>query len=118
MYAAMNERRALDAAAEGSDSKPTADRSSAPMRRMVTFGIAAALLVVSAVNVGTLSQWVTEHLPGVGQTSGHHRSGNDDPGRTADLHAPGSRDKNDGDQGDGGQDSGQNGGGKQSTPSH
>jgi hypothetical protein len=87
MYAAMSARQA--SAADEAETEPR--NLGASIRRLVVGGIAAALLVASATHVTSISAWVADHVPGVGNTDGNHhpKGGDDSPGRSANLDTPG-----------------------------
>jgi hypothetical protein len=97
MYAAMSARQAAGVDASSTDDEPT--NVGAPVRRLVAVGIAAGVLIASGTHVTSISGWVADHvhLPGVGDTTGDHKGGNDkSPGRSANLESPQSDDKGDG----------------------
>jgi hypothetical protein len=84
------------AAADEAEDEPK--RTGAPIRRLVVGGIAAGLLIASGTHVTSISTWVADHVPGVGDTDGrqHPKDGGTAPGRSADLQTPSSGGKNDG----------------------
>ena len=94
MYAAMAARQA-----DGLDDADEPTATGAPIRRLITVGIAAGLIVVSGTHVTGISAWVADHvhIPGVGDTSGQHhpKDGDTTPGRSADLQTPDSGGKGD-----------------------
>jgi hypothetical protein len=99
MYAAMAARQA-----DGLDDTDEPTTAGAPIRRLITVGIAAGLIVVSGTHVTGISAWVADHvhIPGVGDTSGTHqpKDGDTTPGRSADLQSPDSGGKGNTDKGD------------------
>jgi hypothetical protein len=100
MYAAMSARQ--QNGLDDVDDEPT--NVGAPIRRLITVGIAAGLIVVSGTHVTGISAWVADHvhIPGVGDTSGKHqpKDGDTTPGRSANLQSPDSGGKGDTDTGD------------------
>jgi hypothetical protein len=90
MYAAMTARQAAGVEFNA-DEQPA--NVGAPIRRLITLGVAAGLLIVSGTHVTSISAWVADHVnpPGVGDTTGKNPKGGDGtPGRSANLEPPGS----------------------------